>query len=147
MFISTAGLKMGIRSIPIPNQGTDNHSTSETVTGTGTGSETEKEIDTAIKAEIELVDETGKIRRSRAMLKLNEQHEQSRVAVLTKGSNSPEGLENAALSTSKKEDDLPADEESTHVGHYEDVLLERGSALHVGAKARRMFLHAVALLR
>lgn len=145
MYISMTGLQMGIRFIA--NQGTDNHSTSEIVTGTGTGSEVEKEIDTGIKEEIEVVDETGKIRRSRAMLKLNQQHEQSRVAVLTKGSNPPKGPENAALSNSKIEEDLTADEDSTHVGYYEDVLLERGSALHVGAKARRMFLHAVALLR
>ena len=134
---------MGVRSIPM--HGTDSHSSGET--RTGTGSETEKGIDIGIKADIEVVDENGKIRRSRAMLHLNQQHEQNRVAVLTKGSNPPKRQESVASGISKKEDDLSVNEESTHIGHYEDVLLERGSALHVGAKARRMFLHAVALLR
>lgn len=136
---------MGIRSIPM--QGTDNHSSGETGAGTEIGSGAEKGVDTEIKAEIEVVNENGKIRRSRAMLHLNQQHEQSRGAVLMKGSNPHKGQESAVLGTLKKEEDLSVDEESTHIGHDEDVLLERGSALHVGAKARRMFLHAVALLR
>lgn len=132
---------MGIKSIPM--QGTDKHSSGETGKGSGIGSGAEIGVET----EIEVVDENGKIRRSRAMLHLNQQHEQSRIAVLTQGSNPPKGPESAALGTLKKEDDLSVNEESTHIGHYEDVLLERGSALHVGAKARRMLLHAVALLR
>ena len=137
---------MGIGNKPL--HGTTHHDSGEI----GTEMELQKETEMGFTTEIETADVSEKKSRGRSILNLNEQHEQCRRVV----SDIPKGSERAALNTANKEEGLIDDIESSYIkssysdidiGNHQGALLERGSALHVGAKARRMFLHSAALLR
>jgi hypothetical protein len=119
------GLNMGIGSVPL-------HSTALHTPGEA-GAVKDSDIETGIanKDELKAVGDSVKKSRSRSLLGLNDQHEQCRAAALT---------------NLKNEEEIVVGE-IHYIRTSEGVLLERGSALRVGAKARRMFLYAAALLR
>ena len=116
---------MGIGSVPL-------HSTAlHTPNMAGAVEDSDVEIGIGNKDELKAVGDSVKKSRSRSLLGLNDQHEQCRAA---------------ALINLKSEEEAVVGE-ARYIRTSEGVLLERGSALRVGAKARRMFLYAAALLR
>ena len=89
------------------------------------------EIEIGNKDELKAAGDSVIKSRSRSLLGLNDQHEQCRAA---------------ALINLRNEEEVVVGE-ARYIRTSEGVLLERGSTLRVGAKARRMFLYAAALLR
>ena len=116
---------MGIGSVPL-------HSTAlPTSDEAGAVNEKDIEIGIANREELKALGDSVKKIRSRSLLGLNDQHELCRAAALT----------------NLRNEEVVSVGEARYIRTSEGVLLERGSALRVGAKARRMFLYAAALLR
>lgn len=114
---------MGIESVPLHS--TALHISSEVV------KEKDIEIEIGNKDELKAAGDSVKKSRKESLLGLNDQHDQCRAA---------------ALINLKYEEKVVVGK-VRYIRTSEGVLLERGSALRVGAKARRMFLYAAALLR